>query len=402
VTAVNVVGEGPYCSDVTPIFVPNPVTPPACVVPGVLVNNDLNANGTDNDSGQNTPPDPRVNIRQLFVAEPCFGPGVNKLVFTMQLAPSPTNTTAPPSSQWYIIWQRQNPDANFDRWYVAMKSDPNGVLSFEYGKFGVPLDATNPNPNANTPVFLGAADTGTYDVATGLVTITLSNSKAENVAVDGSLSGLNVRTYLARPDAGQKSQNNANDITGDSNYVLQGNTACCGPVPLLGVVSRKTHGSVGTFDVPLPLTGNPGIECRTGGTNGDHKIVFTFANPLANVASASITNGSGSISSSAIGTEPHEYVVNLTGVSNIQYLTITLTGVRDTAGDRTDTLPVTMGVLLGDVNSSTVVTSGDTNLCKAQALQPVTSANFRNDINASGSITTGDVNLIKQNALSHL
>jgi Dockerin type I domain len=61
-----------------------------------------------------------------------------------------------------------------------------------------------------------------------------------------------------------------------------------------------------------------------------------------------------------------------------------------------------MGVLVGDVNASGVVTSGDTNLCKSQALQPVTSANFRNDINASGSITTGDVNIIKQNALSHL
>ena len=61
-----------------------------------------------------------------------------------------------------------------------------------------------------------------------------------------------------------------------------------------------------------------------------------------------------------------------------------------------------MGVLVGDVNASGVVTSGDTNLCKAQALQPVTSANFRNDINASGAITTGDVNIIKQNALSQL
>jgi len=48
------------------------------------------------------------------------------------------------------------------------------------------------------------------------------------------------------------------------------------------------------------------------------------------------------------------------------------------------------------------VTSGDTNLCKAQALQPVTNDNFRNDVNASGAITTGDVNIIKQNALSQL
>lgn len=39
---------------------------------------------------------------------------------------------------------------------------------------------------------------------------------------------------------------------------------------------------------------------------------------------------------SAIGTEPHEYIVNLTGVSNAQEVTVALTGVRDTGGDRTD------------------------------------------------------------------
>src|ERR1051325_9659796 len=159
VTAINSAGESPYCSNASPVFVPTPPTPPSCVIPGVLTSNDINQSGGDNDSGQNTPPDPRVNIRQLFIAEPCFGPGVNKLVFTMQLAPSPTNTSAPPSSQWYIVWNRQQPDANFDRWYVAMKSNANGVLSYEYGKFGVELDPTNPNPNANMPVRLGNADT---------------------------------------------------------------------------------------------------------------------------------------------------------------------------------------------------------------------------------------------------
>jgi hypothetical protein len=61
-----------------------------------------------------------------------------------------------------------------------------------------------------------------------------------------------------------------------------------------------------------------------------------------------------------------------------------------------------MGVLVGDVNASGVVTTGDVNLCKAQALQPVTNSNFRDDINFSGAITTGDVNLIKQQALTQL
>src|SRR5207249_2645051 len=90
VTAINQAGEGPYCPDVAPV---RGVTQTPCVLPGVLAINDLNPDGTDNDGGANTPPDPSVNVRQLFVAEPDFGRDNNgntieKLVFTMQLAPS--------------------------------------------------------------------------------------------------------------------------------------------------------------------------------------------------------------------------------------------------------------------------------------------------------------------------
>jgi hypothetical protein len=171
--------------------------------------------------------------------------------------------------------------------------------------------------------------------------------------------------------------------------------------PLVSVKSRKTHGSAGTFDVDLPLIGTSGIECRSGGANGDYKLVFTFLNNTS-VASVSVTSGAGTVSSSSIGPNPNQYTVNLTAVTNAQYLTVMLNGALDSTGNRGNVVGPKMGVLVGDVNASGVVTSGDTNLCKAQALQQVTNTNFRNDINASGAITTGDVNLIKQNALSHL
>ncbi len=52
--------------------------------------------------------------------------------------------------------------------------------------------------------------------------------------------------------------------------------------PLLqSAVSRKTHGNAGSFDVDLPVSGTPGMECRSGGATGDYTIVLTF---LANVA----------------------------------------------------------------------------------------------------------------------
>src|SRR5205085_2372009 len=139
---------------------------------------------------------------------------------------------APPSSQWYIIWNRQVPDVNFDRWYVAMKSDATGAISFEYGKFGVPTNtstATLPPPNStstNQSVKLGDADGGSYDPATGTITITLSTSKAENVHAGQTLKQLNARTFFARPDAGLRAQSAASDITGDGSYTLVGNNSC--------------------------------------------------------------------------------------------------------------------------------------------------------------------------------
>jgi len=33
-------------------------------------------------------------------------------------------------------------------------------------------------------------------------------------------------------------------------------------------------------DIDLPLAGTPAIECRTGGPNGDHTLVFTFLKTL--------------------------------------------------------------------------------------------------------------------------
>jgi hypothetical protein len=161
-------------------------------------------------------------------------------------------------------------------------------------------------------------------------------------------------------------------------------------------VSRKTHGAAGPFDINLPLTGTGGVECRTGGPNNEYQIVLTFRNPVT-VGGAKVTGGIGSVSR-VIVDQTGSVAVNLTGVANSQTLTVTLTNISD--GSSSGDLSVPMVVNIGDVNASGAVTTGDTNLCKAQALQPVTIANFRNDINGSGNITTGDVNLIKQHALS--
>jgi hypothetical protein len=161
-----------------------------------------------------------------------------------------------------------------------------------------------------------------------------------------------------------------------------------------GVVSRKTHGGAGTFDVDLPLTGNPGIECRSGGSNGDYTLVFTFANTLASVASASVTSGTGSVASKSIdSTDAHNYIVNLTGVTNAQYITVSLANVTDSAGNFSSAVSATMGVLIGDVNASKLVDGNDVSAVQSKTRQSVNSTNFRYDVNVSGLIDGNDVSI---------
>ena len=223
VTAINARGEGPYCGEATPV-----VPADSCHEPGILAVSDIvGTSGADNDTGQNTPPDPRVNIQGLYVAEPDLG-GAQQLVFTLYVKPSPVNLV-PPSTQWFIIWNKIVPETGFDRMYVAMKSDATGALSYEYGKVSSSGQITD--PNINTPTRLGDADSGSYDPLTGKIRIVLSTSKAENAHPGQTLSALNVRTFYIHPDAGPRSQAASSDITDNGSYTLVGNcTANHAPV----------------------------------------------------------------------------------------------------------------------------------------------------------------------------
>jgi hypothetical protein len=189
----------------------------------------------------------------------------------MQVAPS-TAASAPPSSQWYIIWQRIQPDADFDRLYVAMKTDALGTPSFEYGKFGVPLVTTSPNPNANTPVRIGDADAGSYDVATGRITITLATSKAENIQAGQQLAGLNARTFFVRPDVGPRSQNISSDITDNGTYTLVGNAFC--RVNQLPIARLTAAPLTGTAPLTVSFNASTSADPDPGGSIASYTFDF--------------------------------------------------------------------------------------------------------------------------------
>src|SRR5207237_4861002 len=137
-----------------------------------------------------------------------------------------------------------------------------------------------------------------------------------------------------------------------STYLVSGNNFCSatGIAPILAV-SRKTHGSAGDFDVDLPLSGPEGIECRTGGPNGNHTIVVTFP--------GSVTVGSAACGGQAATTSTNGSVVtvNCTGVPNAQDIAITLNNVSD--GTNIGNVSIPMGVLEGDTTANRRVNSSD-------------------------------------------
>jgi hypothetical protein len=170
-------------------------------------------------------------------------------------------------------------------------------------------------------------------------------------------------------------------------------------------VSRKIHGSAGTFDIDLPLFGTPGIECRTALSGSSYTIVFTFANPLTSVSTVSATTTGGpqpGATGNIDNTDTHRYLVNVSEISNAQYTTIALSNVQDSDANSGSIVQTKMGVLLGDVNGDGFVLSGDYTAVRQKSGAGANGSNFRLDINADGFILSGDYTTTRQQSGMHL
>jgi hypothetical protein len=133
-----------------------------------------------------------------------------------------------------------------------------------------------------------------------------------------------------------------------SSWCLKFNTIV---LQLTNAVSRKSHNGT-TFDIDLPLTGNPGIECRTS-AGGNHTLVFTLT---TNVVSGSATLTSGTGTAGAASFSGNTMTVPLTGVADQQKITVTLNGVTDASSQVLPATSVSMIALLGDTTANKSVT----------------------------------------------
>jgi hypothetical protein len=168
-------------------------------------------------------------------------------------------------------------------------------------------------------------------------------------------------------------------------------TAPSNPPQPVSVVSRKPHGSSGTFNIDL-LSATVRTECRSGAPGGNYQVVVTFANPVT-VAGVSVASSNG-MATATRTVSGAVVTVDLAAVANMQTAMITLVNVSDGANSGDVVIP--FRVLLGDTNGNGSVTASDIAQVKGQSGQAVTGTNFRTDVTANGgTITASDIAQVK-------
>jgi hypothetical protein len=288
-----------------------------------------------------------------------------------------------------------------------MTTDASSAVTFEYGTvqtqsippvvgvIGVPIE----NP-------LGTPDAASNFNADGTISIYIDKSLVGNPEPGDMLGAVNGRTFSTGdtpPETLERStllvdhtfvKGNTDTSFPAATYTVTGNASCtAGGIVPVSAVSRKTHSFAGDFDVDLPLTGQPGIEDRSGGASGNHKVIITFAVPVT-LTNATVTpgpGGTGSVSSFTVSNT--QVTVNLTNVSNAQTLTINLLGVS--GGGNSGNVGVPMAVLTGDTNADRFCDAVDVSQTKSQSGNAVGLANFREDVNVDGFIDAVDTSLVK-------
>ena len=164
-----------------------------------------------------------------------------------------------------------------------------------------------------------------------------------------------------------------------------------GAFELGGLLAPIAAGSnKNAFAVDFPLTGPHGVECRSGGPNGNYQLAMSFATPVT-IAGAAVQSGVGTVSGFTVSGS--QATANLTGVANVQHLVVRLTNVND--GVNTSNVDIPMDILIGDTNADHFVDAIDTAQTKSKSGQAVDATNFREDVNVDGFIDAIDTALVK-------
>ncbi len=342
-------------------------------------------------------------IDYIAVGEP---PNTTNLMFQMKV--TTLSGGLPANSRWRIVWNSYK--SSSEQFYVGMRTDSNSNATFDYGTIATAVVGLVIGVPTETSV--GTALQSSNFQSDGTITIFLPKSAVGNPQPGDLLGAVNGRTFTGDTSQTQNFERStalidhtfvkAQRDNGDppATYMVLGNANCEGGVIPISAASRKNHDGTGTFDLPLPLSGNVGIECRVGqGTNSDqHQIVVTFTGPITGFGGATVASGTGTVSSSLAS--GNQIFVNLSGVPNAQTLRVTLNGVND--GTNVADVSIPIGMLLGDVDATGRVDGNDVSDVQSHTRQTANATNYRYDVDVTGRIDGNDVSLTQEHTRSRL
>lgn len=268
VTAVNGLGEGPFCGEAVPVVLP---APNPCVLPGVTL---LTDQAGDLITPIGVTSYPGYDLRSLSIAEP-FGL-TDKLVFTIKVQDL---TTVPPNTRWPVQFQLATDPATVGRW-VDMSADAAGMVTFNYGTFVVTAGAYG-SPSTT----VGLADAESKFNADGTITIVLSRSKIGSPIPSAGMQGFLIRVRIANtitPD------NMPDSLAPDGAYIIKGNDFCRpNTAPIAKLAATPNHGNPA---LTVNFDGSTSIDADAGDSVASYTFSFGDGSPDVTQATPKISH----------------------------------------------------------------------------------------------------------------
>jgi hypothetical protein len=293
----------------------------------------------------------------------------------------------------YILASVQPTGFNKGSDVMFARSTDNGAT------FSAPIRVNDDPVNHNKWHWLGTlavAPNGRIDSVWLDTRNAANNTWSPNVAVSNSFN-----PFLGYPDQNKMgdyitivSDNDGGNVAYAATFNLEEDVYYVRVTPssqgtqLVSAASRLTHGSAGTFDVAMPLTGTSGVEDRSAST---YNAVFNFN---AAVTSGEVLVVGGTATVGTISFSGNTMTAQLTGVTVAEVVTLRVQNIN---GDGLQHGDIPFGFLTGDANANRRVDKPDQTQVQGQLNQTVTSANFRDDLNVDGRIRNNDVQIVRAN-----
>ena len=252
------------------------------------------------------------------------------------------------------------------------------------------IGVATPGDGQATIAFVAPASNGGSAITSytlrcvGPNTVTASGG-ASPLTVSGMINGAN---YACNVFATNSAGNGADSAT------VNVTPSALPPLALVSVLSRKTHGAAGDFDLSIDnavLIGDA-VTTEPRGIGAGHTLVFQFNIPVTAAGIVSvIDSATAPVGVATLSNAANNVMVTLTGIADNKRVTVILTNVNGIVTP----FSTSIGFLVGDVNGTRSVNSSDISGVKARSGQPTDALNFKFDVNASGAVNSSDISAVK-------